>query len=152
MCLVFPGLRFGHRVKPWADSGVWAHFAISGKINIGLYLIIISVRIYGNFNINLILAVILDKIWMILLCKPLILQTYIFDKNIFGLNYVVWTDSVVQMISAFIKQMFCLLNFPNDFLQTVKIARIKIFLKINGLQINIIRILSRITAKIKFMF
>ena len=59
------------------------------------------------------------------------------------------------MISAFIKQMlnlFCLLNFPNDFLQTSKIARIKIFLKINGLPINIIRILSRITAKIKFMF
>ena len=33
-----------------------------------------------------------------------------------------------------------------------KIARIKIFLKINGLQINIIQILSRITAKIKFVF
>ena len=62
--------------------------------------------------------------------------------SIFGLKYnVVWTDSVVQMISAFIKQMFCLLNFPNDFLQTL-----------NGLQINIIRILSRITAEIEFMF
>ena len=65
--------------------------------------------------------------------------------SIFGLKYnVVWTDSVVQMISAFIKQMlnpFCLLNFPDDFLQTL-----------NGLQINIIRILSRITAKIKFLF
>ena len=51
-------------------------------------------------------------------------KTYIFDKNIFGLKYnVVWTKSVVQMISAFIKQMlnpFCFLNFPNDFLQTVK--------------------------------
>ena len=33
-----------------------------------------------------------------------------------------------------------------------KIARIKIFLKINGLQINNIQILSKITAKIKFMF
>ena len=59
------------------------------------------------------------------------------------------------MISAFIKQMlnpFCLLNFPNDFLQTVKNRQKKNILKINGLQINIIRILSRITAKIKFMF
>ena len=53
--------------------------------------------------------------------------------NIFGSKYnVVLTNSFVQMISAFIKQMlnpFCFLNFP-----------------------NIIRILSRITAKIKFMF
>ena len=80
-------------------------------------------------------------------------KTYMFDKNIFGLKYnVVRTDSVVQMISALIKEMFCLLNFPNNFLRTVKIARIKIFLKVNGLQVNIIQILSRITAKTKFMF
>ena len=58
------------------------------------------------------------------------------------------------MISAFIKQMlnpFCLLNFSNDFLQTVKNRQNKNILKINGLQINIIRMLSRITDKIKFM-
>ena len=30
--------------------------------------------------------------------------------------------------------------------------KIKIFLKINGLQINVIMILSRITAEIKFVF
>ena len=60
-------------------------------------------------------------------------KTYIFDKNIFGLKYnVVWTNSVVQMISAFIKPMlnpFCLLNFPNDFLQTVKNRQNKNILK-----------------------
>ena len=59
------------------------------------------------------------------------------------------------MVSAVIKRLlnpFRLLNFPNDFLQTVKYRQNKNILKINGLQINIIRILFRITAKIKFMF
>ena len=56
-------------------------------------------------------------------------KTYIFDKNILGLKYVVWNGSVVQMISAFIKQMFCLLNFPNDFPQTVKNRQNKNILK-----------------------
>ena len=45
----------------------------------GLYLIIISVRINGNSNMNLILAVILNKILMILICKPLIFKN-IFDS------------------------------------------------------------------------
>ena len=59
------------------------------------------------------------------------------------------------MISAFIKRMlnpFRILNFLHDFLQTVKNYQNKNIVKINGLQINIIKILSRITAKIKFMF
>ena len=56
------------------------------------------------------------------------------------------------MIFAFIKKIlnsFCLLNVPNDFLQTAKNRQDKNILKINGLQINIKSILSRRTAKIK---
>ena len=55
----------------------------------GLYLIIISVRINGNSNINLISAVILDKIQMVLFCKQLIF------KNIFIL---VIFDSLEEVI------------------------------------------------------
>ena len=76
----------------------------------GLYLIIISVRINGNLNINLILAVILDKILMILICKPLIL------KNIFIL---VIFDSSQEIIRKVQKKVH--LNGwigPNNILQT----------------------------------
>ena len=72
---------------------------------------------------------------------------------LFGSIMLLWVlCSVVQMIFAFIKKIlnsFCLLNVPNDFLQTAKNRQDKNILKINGLQINIKIILSRRTAKIK---
>ena len=79
-------------------------------------------------------------------------KTYIFDKNIFGLKYVVWTVQSFKWSLHLLNKCFVFWTFRMISCKLSKIARIKIFLKINGLQIDTIRILSRITAKIKFMF
>mgnify|MGYP005736438081 CR=1 FL=1 len=75
----------------------------------GLYLIIISVRINGNSNINLILAVILDKILMILICKPLIF------KNIFILAIFDSLQEIIRKVQK-TKRIEHLLNKCRDHL------------------------------------
>ena len=76
--------------------------------------------------------------------------------------YLVWSKlllrpiQLLKMVYEFIKWMLYPLRrqkFPNDFLYTIKNHRNKIFLKINGLQNNIIYILLfRITDNINLVF
>ena len=115
----------------------------------GIYLIIISVRINGNSTMNLISAVILDKIQMILICKPLIF------KNIFILAIFDSLQEIIRKVQK-TKRIEQLLNKcrdhlndwigPNNIILQTKYILIKMCFYL------IIRILSRITAEIKFMF
>ena len=69
-------------------------------------------------------------------------KTYIFDKNIFGLKYVVWTVQSFKWSLHLLNKCSVFWTFRMISRKLSKIARIHMFLKINGLQINIIQILS----------
>ena len=68
----------------------------------GLYLIIISVRINGSLNMNLILEVVRQKILMILICKPLIFKNILLTINLsLHLEILYLSDSVAFPLDYF---------------------------------------------------